>query len=397
MQRATATTGRWAGALGVGLVLPFFSTFAHAGAQEAHALVQASVTRAASADASPLARWRDYALASITPQFSWALPARALVAPRVLDNYSAEVPARALLRLQGPAEAPVAVSIATETVSDTPSLLPGQAAEFSGLRQGSLQRTVVTPSLTSQWGEAGNVRIAGVLAYQRFASVGLGTRSDGFGPLPGWLADSSYGVGARVDVGSAVGERLHWNLSYQSRVGMGEFASYRGVYADSGDFDIPASAALGLAWALAPAFDVDLGVRRVQYSAIRPFTSGNLPTRFLALLGDSASPVFAWRDLTIYSIGGTLRGNQLGDLQLRYTTRQQPLPTSPLLARALEPALANDMLTLAWSRPFGENAGFRFAASYASSPYLLMMPTTVSRRDATAGQFEFEALWSQSF
>jgi hypothetical protein len=275
--------------------------------------------------------------------------------------------------------------------------MPARSSGVARVPQPGLQRTVITPTLSRDFGDHGTLRLTGVLAYQRFASVGLGTRSDGFGPLPGWLADSSYGVGARVDDGSAVGERLQWNLSYQSRVGMGEFASYRGVYADSGDFDIPASAALGLAWTLAPAFDVDLSVQRVQYSAIRPFTSGNLPTRFLAQHGDGASPVFAWRDLTIYSIGGTLRGTQLGDLQLRYTTRQQPLPTSPLLARALEPALANDMLTLAWSRPFGENAGFRFAASYASSPYLLMMPTTVSRRDATAGQFEFVALWSQSF
>jgi hypothetical protein len=135
----------------------------------------------------------------------------------------------------------------------------------------------------------------------------------------------------------------------------------------------------------------------VQYSRIRPFTSSNLPTRFLALLGDSSSPVFAWRDLDVYSLGWTLRDPHVGSLQMRYTTRQQPVPTSRLLEDALSSATAKGMYSLAWARPFGEATSVSFSASYATSPYFLLMPTYVSRENATAGRFEFEALWSTRF
>lgn len=395
MQPATANAGRWVGALCTGLALPFFSVAAHARAPDP--AVASGLARPDSRQAI-LSRWHDYALASITPQFSWALQPQALVAPSVIDNYSGDIERRAIFDARSSAPSHVSISVATGAVADTPAVLSTvQPAHWMTRPVFGLQRTVIAPSLTTGWGEGGSVRLTGVLAYQRFASIALGTTSDAWTPLPGWERDSSYGVGARIDIGNAIGERLRWGLGVQSRVGMGTFSDYRGVFADKGDFDIPASAMATLSYALTPDFSLDAGVQRVQYSAIRPFTSSNLPTRFLALLGDSASPVFAWRDLNVYSIGWSMRDDDVGSLQMRYTTRQQPVPTSRLLERALAPATANDMLSLAWSRPFGRATSLGFSASYASSPYYLLMPTFVSHDDGTAGRFEFEAFWSTRF
>lgn len=347
---------------------------------------------------SVLSRWHGYALASITPQFSWALPPASYEAPRVLDNYSGVAAEATLFKAREAAATRLNISIATGSVTDTPSVLPSRASQWVGVPQPGLQRTVVAPSLSRNWGERGTLRLTGVLAYQRFASLGLGTAAtDGWAPSPVWFGDSSYGAGARVDVGSSLNERLGWNVGYQSRVGMGAFANYRGVFADPGDFDIPANANANLNYALTPNFGVDVGVQRVMYSSITPFTSSNLPTRFLALLGDSSSPVFRWRDLNVYSVGWTLRDEAFGNVQLRYTTRQQPVPTSKLLERALAPATANDMVSLGWSRAFGANASVSFSASYATTPYYLLMPTYVQRDDGTASRFEFEALWSTRF
>ena len=347
---------------------------------------------------SALARWHSYALASITPQFSWALRPPSLSAPQVLDNYSGEVVHASLLKSQQTSAMHVSVSIATDNVGDTPGVLPSQTAHLVNLPQAGIQRTVITPSLNGAWGDHGNVRLTGVLAYQRFATLGLGTTaSDGWAPAPGWYGDQSYGAGARIDVSNALGERLRWNIGYQSRVGMGAFGNYRGVFADAGNFDIPASATAQLSYALSPSFGVDVGVQRVMYSAIAPFTSSNLPIRFLALLGDGSSPTFAWRDLDVYSIGWTLHNAAIGDLQLRYTTRQQPMPTSKLLENALSGAIANDIVSLGWSRAFSANSRVNLMASYASSPYYLLMPTYLAPDNGKAGRLEFEALWSTRF
>lgn len=400
MQRATANTGRWMGALSAGLALPFTLLAQAAPLDRVPEVPAATVAAAedAAGGARALARWRDYALASITPQFSWALQPQALTAPRVLDNYSGVVEGAPLFGAQPAPATSFAVSVATGTVADTPAVLPRQGMQLAGLPSVGLQRTVVAPSLSRDWGEHGSVRLTGVLAYQRFASIGLGTTGDAaHAPLPTWYGDSSYGAGARIDVGDSLGESLRWNLGYQSRVGMGAFVNYRGVFADPGDFDIPASATAQLSYAVTPQLGVELGLQRVMYSAITPFTSSNLPTRFLALLGDGSSPVFAWRDLNVYSIGGTWHDDTLGNLQLRYTTRQQPVPTSRLLADALAEVAANDTISLGWSRGFSNGANLSFLASYATSPYYLLMPGYLPRANATASQFEFEALWSVRF
>jgi hypothetical protein len=385
------------GALSAGLALPFSFLVQAASFDGADAAARAeSAAEAVDAGGSVLSRWHDYALSSITPQFSWAVLPQEYGAPRVLDNYSGVVARAPLFQAQQAASTHLAVSIATGTVSDTPSVLPDQAVRLTGLPQSGLQRTVVAPSLASEWGSHGSLRLTGVLAYQRFASLGLGT-TDGWSPRPSWFNESSYGAGARIDVGNALNDRLRWNFGYQSRVGMGALANYRGVFADPGDFDIPASASASFSYAVTPHFGVDVGVQRVMYSAITPFTSSNLPTRFLALLGDSGSPVFAWRDLNVYSIGWTLRDADYGALQLRYTTRQQPVPTSRLLENALAAATANDTISLGWSRGLGTNSNLSFAASYATSPYYLLMPSYLARNDGTASQFEFEANWSMRF
>ncbi len=388
------------GALSAGLALPF-SFLAHAAPFDGEHAVAISATTyqiEAAADESVLSRWHDYALSSITPQFSWAVLPASYGAPRVLDNYSGDVEKAPLFEARNALATHLGISVATGTVSDTPSVLPNQPAHLVDLPQPGLQRTVIAPTLAREWGDRGSIRLTGVLAYQRFASLGLGTTvTDGWAPLPTRFGDSSYGAGARVDVSSVLGDGLRWNLGYQSRVGMGAFANYRGVFADPGDFDIPASAMASVSYALTPRFGMDVGVQRVMYSAITPFTSSNLPTRFLALLGDGSSPVFAWRDLNVYSVGWTLHDADIGNVMLRYTTRQQPIPTSTLLANALAPATANDMISLGWSRGFGAHSSLSFLASYATSPYYLLMPSYLARSDGTASQFEFEALWSMRF
>lgn len=386
------------GALSAGLALPFFSVLAQAGVADGRSAAAYAPTAIGTVSEAVPARWRAYALASITPQFSWALQPEAFEPPRVLDNYTGTVERPPLFGSHSAAGAQLSISVANGAISDTPSVLPGQATHLVDLPPAGLQRTVVAPSLALRWGESGTVRLTGVLAYQRFATFNLGTTAvDGWVPPPPWFGDSSYGAGARVDVGNAINDRLSWSVGYQSRVGMDTFDRYRGVFADRADFDIPASTTATLAYAITPNFSADIGVQRVSYSTITPFASSGLPRRFLALLGDSSSPVFAWKDLNVYSLGWTLHNQGLGSLQLRYTTRQQPIPTSKLLENALASTTANDMVSLGWSRGFGRNSKVSLMASYASSPYFLLMPTYVTRRDATASRLEFEALWSVRF
>ncbi len=390
MGTASVKLGKWARALGTGLALPFFSFPAQASSDHGIDAIQAA------ASSSVMSRWHDYARASITPQFSWALQPQAFSVPAVLDSY-VERPERPSLLGRLGMNSAMQVSVATSLVSDTPSVVPvSRNAQWMGAPGAGLQRTVIAPTLATRWGEHGDVRFTGIFAYQRFASMDMGMMPGNWGLLTTQYG-SSHGAGARIDFENRVGENLLWGVGLQSRVGMTPLSGYRGVFADNGDFDIPASATLSLKYRLTPEFALDAGMQHVQYSAIRPFTSPSLPRRFLALLGDSASPVFAWRDLDVYSVGWTWNDATVGNLQMRYSTRQQPIPTSRLLEQALAPVTADRIVSLGWWRSFGPWNQMSFQASYANSPYYLLMPTYVAHPDATAGRFEFQALWSSRF
>jgi len=299
----------------------------------------------------------------------------------------------------------VQVAFVKSKVSDTPLFVAADASSLWQEYTPGLQRYVIAPSLSQRWGENSALSFSAIFAYQRFAGLGLGINSvpvqDNAGiATPDALHGNagSYGSGMRVDFNSALTDRVSWQLGYQSRVNMDAFNNYRGVYSEPGSFDIPASANAGIGYALTPEFKFDLGVERVMYSQITPFTSYALPTRFLVLLGSEISPSFRWQNLSVYSIGGTWQSEDFGTWSLRYSTREQPLPTSALLQSALEPYLSSHDVEFAFTRAFGANSSLHLAATYAPTEFVLGLPTSNSLRNLNSGnQIEYEALWITRF
>ena len=396
MQRPTAATSSIRVALGIALTLPI--SLAANAASVPHASPGMTVAEASAASVTQ--RWRNYALASITPAFAWA-PENERDAPQITDAQDALANFALTLHVLGnQANGRLNLSIAEQRVDNRVSALSSPRLdvgnEFSDV---ALKRTIVAPSLTGQWGASGSFGVTAILAYQRFASLGLGesTLRDGLPIWPMLPGESSYGAGVRLDVGNELSNRLSWNAAYQSRVNMDALKSLRGVYSDPGQFDIPASASMGFSYALTPAMSIDVGAQRVVYSDVTPFTSPALPRRFLALLGSGVSPVFAWDDLTVYSAGWTLRNQSLGNVELRYTTRQQPSPTSSLLRNALGGDPADHTVAIGYSRHTGQQAILSVQAIYSSAPYFLGVPSYRSANRVTGNQVEYQAAWAWRF
>lgn len=386
------------GALGFALALPL--SFPILAATGDRAGIPASLAATyGSQSASMPAQWRNYALASITPSFSWAIrPSAERSVPDVLDRYGAGTDTRFLLDLGAQPQTQLTVSFQSGLVSDTPT--PRSSLLDASIVQAGpgIERSVIAPSLSYRVGDNAKVSVSAIFAQQRFATLGMGITDLDYLPASAVLrGNQSFGAGGRVDLDGDLAERWHWAAGYQSRVNMDALSNYRGVFAEPGKFDIPANANIGIGYDITPVFGVDLGVERIMYSDIVPFTSHALPTRVLALLGDGASPAFEWQDLTVYSLGWTLRNRSIGDFALRYSSRQQPSPTSALLKRALETDTADYTISLGWSRQLSGDAQLGFLASYAASPYFLGVPSWRTPDDGNAEQLEFEAYWLTRF
>jgi hypothetical protein len=357
------------------------------------------MTSAAQASNDSLGQWRDYARQGMAPAYSWA-ESDPVPPPTVLSSVRqarATVHAALLSPFAG---------LSLRASESAAGYAPSDGAASNGLlsRDRSLIRSEFTESTIGHQfgGRAGRLELTAVVAHQRYASAGFGTapwvaREELVGLRNELPSERSAGHGVRLTYGLPLGDVLSWNVTAQSKLDMDAFESYRGVYSEAGDFDLPARVQTQLQFDLTPALAVALGIERVFYSNVAPFTSSALPSRFLSLLGDGSSPEFAWRDLTVYSAEAAVADGQGGEWGLRYTTRQQPSPTSALLASAMASDYTDTNLALSYRRQLGVLGELWLAAAYAPSRYFLGA-SPYQQRDLDGGsQVEIEALWSIPF
>lgn len=247
------------------------------------------------------------------------------------------------------------------------------------LNDSSLKRQFIEPGVVGRISDHSVFSAGMVLASQRYGTADLGFRttanyhalSPSFEPAayPRLFDDVSSGTGVRLGFSSLLLPRVGLNIGYRSRIDMEGLSSLRGVYADPAELDVPERVAVGLQFGLGDGHELHLSSERVMYSDVNAFPSRFLPARFLSLLGDSNSPEFDWRDLTMYKVGWNWQPSDDWSLRVEYSTRSQPLPTSGLLADALRPELADDSYIFSLSRRFGVGSELRLSAAYAPPEY----------------------------
>ncbi|MCB1561097.1 MAG: hypothetical protein KDI75_08395 [Xanthomonadales bacterium] len=349
-------------------------------------------------------QWKAYLHQQIAPDFDWlnyepaAMPS--LIAP--LRNQFAS-------SLRGEQHFQVALAdtgsvwhLRLAPRDQVRHLATGSELGLLGDARSMLKGEFVASSIEQSLGENGRLALGAVLARQRFASAGLGVFAwDApvrlYGSHVDPLPESATGGGVRLDYSRGVASGLSLSVGVQSRINMEPFKAYRGVYSEPGDFDVPARAEVALSYQPNQHWQLSAGAERIFYSGIDAFSSAALPRRFLSLLGDGASPTFAWRDLSIYSAEAALDDQHGGKWSLRYTTQQQPEPTSEILLRALRSDFTDSNWALGYRRGLGSFGTLSLAASYAPSRYFLGATPYVQRDLDSGSQVEVEAVWSMSF
>ena len=343
--------------------------------------------------------WRSYALRNITPEFGDTFGVR-------FDPYVG------LLHDQQDRLVPWYAEEWSEPLA--PTLLFDVAAnrgvgnilgfdqgwETSGLAL-DLERRFISSGYSQPIGDIGSFDVSAVLAYQQFSTWGFGAReATDFQPAAYWMhqpVDDATGAGVRLGLRSELATGLALSATFQSRINMDSFSNYRGVFSEPGDFDIPASASVGLIMRATPRAALHFDVQRIMYSDINAVTTALLPDRFLSLLGDGGSPQFDWADLTVYSVGASFAASRDTVVRFNYSTRQQPLPTAASLNRALASTFDGGNMSVGISKATEGFGRFDFSASYAPTEYLLGAASFGRSTDIDDEQVEIEALWTVNF
>lgn len=262
----------------------------------------------------------------------------------------------------------------------------GEKGRISGV---DLAILFVAPTVSMKLGDRSSIGLSVLGALSRFGAQGLGAFEQ-FSNDPDRVTNNGHdialGGGYRVGFLTGLIPFVNLGASYQSRVWMDEFDKYSGLFAKQGDFDVPETWNVGLAFRLGDNLRVIADYQRINYSTIA--SVGNdfdpnafvnncaMPRLFAALgfggstedsddcLGSAVGPGFGWNDMEVYKFGVQYT---FGGFKFRagYSTTDQPIDSTQVLFNKLAPGVMEQHFTAGVSMRWTENMFVDIALMYA--------------------------------
>jgi long-chain fatty acid transport protein len=169
---------------------------------------------------------------------------------------------------------------------------------------------IVAPTVAFKVNESNSLGISPLFAYQRFKVDGL-QAFQGISSAPANVTnlgyDSSTGWGARIGWMGKLTDSVTLGAAYSTKMSMGKFNKYMGLFADQGLMDIPENYNAGIAVKVAPQTTVAFDVQRINYGKISSIANGVLNSLtnpgVTCLLGSACGSGFAWQNQTVYKLG----------------------------------------------------------------------------------------------
>ncbi len=303
------------------------------------------------------------------------------------------------------------------TLQDSP--LPGPFG--SGTAGVNLAQLFVNTSYARKIDDKSSWGASIIFAYQKFSASGLeafGNFSNDPANLSGNRNSYSSGFGFKLGYQAEVSQGFRFGASYQTEMSMGEFDEYRGLFAENGGFDIPATALIGISYDVSSTSKVVVDLQTIFYSdvpaianpignffnppgtCIDPMNAGLLGVSpgGPGCLGGSNGAGFGWEDMTILKIGyqwgvGTIWrvGISRGD---------SPISSSETMFNILAPAVIETHVTFGFTMPMSDNQEFNLAAMYAPSNSVSganPFDNGATTIEIEMSQFEVQAGWAWKY
>ncbi|MGD8843706.1 MAG: porin, partial [Gammaproteobacteria bacterium] len=220
-----------------------------------------------------------------------------------------------------------------------------------------------------------SIGITPILAVQRFKAQGLQPfRALSVSPdnVTNNGYDYSYGGGFRIGwLASLLRNQLNAGVSYQSKLWMSDFGDYKGLFAQGGNFDVPATLNAGLAFLLTPKISLVADFRRIFYSDVDALSNTNdiafdqILTDPELRLGGNRGLGFGWQDIDIYSVGIRYQGGERWTLRAGYSHGDVPWKNINTLFNVLAPATIEEHASLGASYQLSRRSSINLAYTHA--------------------------------
>jgi long-chain fatty acid transport protein len=222
--------------------------------------------------------------------------------------------------------------------------------------------------------------------------------------------DWSYGAGLKIGIHMPFAPRWSFGAMYQSKISMSEFDEYADLFAEQGDFDIPADLKLGLTFHASEAIDLSFDIEHIWYSDIDSIanpisnifacpTSPAMGSDLSSCLGGNNGAGFGWDDMTVYKLGMKWSNNEDWAWRFGYSYGEQPIPGSEMTFNILAPATIEQHFTAGFTLERTPGRQFNMALMYAPNSSISgpqnFDPTQTVKLEMY--QWELEASYSWSF
>jgi len=281
-----------------------------------------------------------------------------------------------------------------------------------------LAQLFLSPTFSYRFDNDAAIGVSAILAYQRFEIKGVSS----FGPTgfnvsndPANLSnndhDNSFGAGINLGFILPVADTLTLGGGFRSRIYMTEFDDYKGLFAEQGDMDIPASATIGLAWKTTESLTIALDVQRTWYSSIDAIGNTMQPAMNIcggakfsgavthpSCLGGDDGIGFGWKDMTTVKFGVQYEAANDWTWRAGYSHGNQPIPETEVMFNILAPGVMEQHFTAGFTKKFDSNRQeINFSAMYAPS-YSISGPVSSTQTvELEMKQYQLELGWSLLF
>ncbi|MDH4050078.1 MAG: outer membrane protein transport protein [Rubrivivax sp.] len=221
-----------------------------------------------------------------------------------------------------------------------------------------LMQLMIAPYASWQFAKGHSIGIAPTLAYQRFKATGLQAFDNPMlSTSPGNVTDkgysSSWGGGVRVGYMGQFNEMFSVGAAYATKMRMGEFDDYKGLFAEGGGFDIPSNVTLGAAVRPTSQWLLALDFERIFYSDSKSVSNASSLIGNCAMQGDTAACLggsngagFGWRDIDVWKFGVQYELNSQWTLRGGYNYTQNPIRPQDVTFNIIAPGVVQSQWSL---------------------------------------------------
>jgi len=239
-----------------------------------------------------------------------------------------------------------------------------------------LSQLVIAPTLAWKFAPNHAIGIAPLWAYQRFKAYGLQAFDNPMlSTSPGSVTNNGYdnssGWGVRVGYYGQFTPQFAVGASYSTKISMGDFGKYQGLFAQSGGFDIPANWSLGIAFKPTTQWLLAFDYERIEYGDVPSINNAaNLLLQCLggnrsACLGGPSGAGFGWQSVNVYKLGAQYEIDPQWTVRAGYNYTDNPIQPADVTPNIIAPGVVQNHLTLgatySWDKKNEITGAFMYA------------------------------------